>query len=127
MTQKYQKVSKNRTEKYQNKFLNKLSTGWSKVKCATDNNVSQWSIEIVNKKEVVDLSNIKPIEVIQIDPLLIELIQLSLTGKTIKSNGSFKMYKNQGGLQNLCSMIPNQPAPKREKKLELIFGNSGKS
>ena len=99
----------------------------SKIQWATENNVSHYSWENEMKKDSIDLSIIKPIEIIQMDPQLMELLQLPLTGKTSKTYGSFKVYKNENSLKNLWSMIPNQPAPKKNKKFENIFGGAGQS
>jgi len=48
------------------------------------------------------------------------VIKLSLFGNSSKINWNFKFFKNQPSLQSLCSMIPNQPAQKRDKRGEFL-------
>lgn len=51
------------------------------------------SLEVDPSKEYSNGIILKPLDVIQINPLLLEIIQLTLTGKTVLSSGSFKIYK----------------------------------
>jgi hypothetical protein len=53
---------------------------------------------------------------------------LTLFGNLSKINENLKIFKHQPSLQNLCSLVPNQPAPKKDRRAEFMstLGGNGK-
>lgn len=60
----------------------------------------------------------------EVNTMFYKVIQLSLFGNSSKINSNFKIFKDQPSLQSLCSLVPNQPAPKKDKRFEQFFGGS---
>ena len=61
----------------------------------------------------------------EVNTMFLRVIQLSLFGNSSKINSNFKIFKDQPSLQSLCSLVPNQPAPKKDKRFEQFFGGLG--
>jgi hypothetical protein len=57
-----------------------------------------------------------------------KVIQLTLFGNLSKINENLKIFKHQPSLQSLCSLVPNQPSPKKDRRAEFMstLGGNGK-
>lgn len=83
-------------------------------------------IDDTAKDDLMNTELLPTIEPAPVNTLFIKMIQLSLTGNSAKIHSNVKIFKNQPSLQSLCSLVPNQPAPKKDKKGEFQFNFSGK-
>lgn len=84
-------------------------------------NLSQLCLEETTPDTLLRTEMIQTLEAEPENVLFTQIIQLSLFGNSSKINSNVKLFKGQPSLQSLCSLVPNQPAPKRGKKGEFMF------